>query len=224
MKKSNSIYLCSLLLMICNFFVSMQAQASCSLPATTHAENITELTGLLPGDARGALAVDFNDLLTGSSATEVTGLLNGDGSDAALNEPFSAINELAENVDLAGAMDTALLVQTTDASDGLLLLAKMSCDTIGEVITGPGLTPDGTYGTGAHAMYLDVNGNSLSLLTGGVLIVGKRTAVQSVLDVVDGVSPANASAIDPFLSALQSGSSFSFVYGLPAMFNSCNYS
>ena len=199
--------------------VSMQAQASCSLPPATHADNITELSSLLPGDARGALAVDFNDLLTGSSATEVADLLNGDGSDAALNEPFSAVNELAENVDLAGVMDTALLVQTTDASDGLLLLAKMSCDTIGEVTTGPGLTPDGTYGAGAHPMYLDVNGNSLSLLTGGVLIVGKLTAVQSVLDIADGVSPANASDIVPFLSALESGSSFSFVYGLPAMFN-----
>jgi hypothetical protein len=200
--------------------VSMQAQASCSLPPTTLAENIAELSSLLPGDARGALAVDISDLLAGSSVTEVTDLLNGDGGDPALNEPFSAINELAENVDLAGVMDAALLVQTTDALDSFLLLAKMSCDTIGEVATGPSLAPDGTYGSGAHPMYLDVNGNSLSLLTGGVLIVGELTAVHSVLDVVDGVSSANASDIVPFLSALESGSPFSFVYGLPAMFNS----
>jgi len=199
--------------------VSMQAQASCSLPPTTHAENITELSSLLPGDARGALAVDINDLLSGSSATEVTALLNGTGGDPVLKEPFSTINELAENIDVANLMDTALLVQTTDGSDGLFLLAKMSCDTVGEVTTGPPLTPDGTYGTGAHPMYLDVNGNSLSMLTGGVVIVGKLATVQSVLDVADGVSPANGSDIVPFLSALQSGSPFSFVYGLPAMFN-----
>jgi len=199
--------------------VSMQAQASCSLPPTTHAENITELSGLLPGDARGALAVDIADLLAGSSATEVADLLNGDGSDPALNEPFSAIGELAENIDLSGVMATAMLAQTTDGTDGLFLLAKMTCDTIGEVTIAPALTPDGTYGTGAHAMYLDVNGNSLSLLPGGVLVVGSLAVVQSVLDVADGVSPPNDSDIDPFLGALQSGSPFSFVYGLPAMFN-----
>jgi len=104
MKKSNRIYLCLFLIMIGVFFVSMQTQASCELPVTTHAENIDELTSLLPGDARGALAVDINTLLSGSSATEITGLLNGEGSDAALNEPFSAIHELAENIDLAGVM------------------------------------------------------------------------------------------------------------------------
>ena len=220
MKKTHRIYLFSLLLMICSFCVSIPAQANCELPATTHAENVNELTGLLPGDTRGVLAVDINDLLSGSSATTVTGLLNGHGNDAALNEPFNAINELAENVDLAGAMKTALLAQTTEASESLFLLAKLSCDTISEVIKGPGLTSEGTYGAGAHEMYIDLNGNSLSLLNGGVLIVGKRTVVQSVLDVVDTVSPSHASVIDPFLSALQSGSSFSFVYGLPAMFNS----
>ena len=91
MKKSNRIYLCSLLLMICNFFVSIPAHTNCELPATTHAENVNALTPLLPGDARGVLAVDIHDLLSGSSATTVTGLLNGQGSDAALNEPLSAI-------------------------------------------------------------------------------------------------------------------------------------
>ncbi len=45
-----------------------QAQAVCSLPATTHAANITTLSDLLPDDARGALAVDISALLAGSSA------------------------------------------------------------------------------------------------------------------------------------------------------------
>ena len=220
MKKNSRLYLCSLLLLIGNFVVSIQAHAGCELPATTHAENIIELTGLLPGDTRGVLAVDINGLLSGSSAADVTGLLQGDGSDAALNEPFSAISELAENVDVAGVMKTALLGQTTDASEGLFLLARLGCDTIGDVTRGPSLVPDGTYGTGSHAMYRDLNGNSVSLLTGGVLIVGKPAAVQSVLDVVDTVSPPSASDIVPFLRALQSGSPFSFVYGLPALFNS----
>jgi hypothetical protein len=214
--KTSKIVILALLSLIF-FAASMQmVQASCSLLPTTNGENITTLSSLLPGDARGALAVDLNGLLAGSSATQVTALLSGSG-DPALSEPLSAINELAENVDLANLMNTALLVQTTDLLDGPLLLAIMSCDTVAEITAGPALTPDGTYGTGAHALYLDVNGNSLSLLTGGVLIVGKLAAVQSVLDVVDGAT-ADA-AIDPFLSALQSGSPFSFVYGLPAMFN-----
>jgi hypothetical protein len=220
MKRRNNTYVCSLLLFICTVFVSIPAQANCELPFTTHAENINELKGLLPGDTRGVLAVDISDLLSGSSAATVTVLLNGHSNEAALNELFNAINELAEHVDLAGAMKTALLAQTTEASEGLFLLAKLRCDTISEVIEGPDLTSDGTYGTGNHAVYRDLNGNSLSLLHGGVLIVGKRTVVQSVLDGVDAVSPSHASVIDPFLSALQSGSPFSFVYGLPALFNS----
>ncbi len=217
MKKSERFLSCILLAIICNFIVSMPAQAGCGL-ATTHDGNITELSNLLPGDARGALAVDINALLSGSSATQVADLLNGTGGDPALKELFSAINELAENINLADVIDTALLVQTTDASDGFLLLAKLSCDTIAEVVTSTALTPDGAYGAGDHAMYLDVNDNSLSLLAGGVLVVGKLAAVQSVLDAADGSSAA--SDIDPFLSALQCGSPFSFVYGLPAMFNS----
>ena len=215
MKKRERFLSCILLAIICNFIVSMHAQASCGL-TTTHAGNITELSNLLPGDARGALAVDINALLNGTSSSQVTALLNGTNGDPALKEPFSAINKLAANIDLAGVMDTAFLVQTTDASDGFLLLAKLSCDTIGEVTITPALTVDSAYR--AHAMYLDVNGNSLSLMAGGVLVVGKLAAVQSVLDVADGAS--NTSHITPFLSALLSMSPFSFIYGLPAMYNS----
>ncbi len=210
----------SLLLVAGHCCVSMQAHAGCGLPVTTHAENITALTGLLPGDVRGVLAVDIDDLLSGVSAAEVTGLLNGEGSDQALNEPFSAINKLAAAVDPAGVMQTALLVQTTDASEGLFLLAALRCDTIDEVTQGAGLAADGTYGAGSHALYRDLNGNSFALLAGGVMITGSVTAVRSVLDVADGVAPPNAAAIGPFIGALHSGSSFSFVYGLPALFDS----
>jgi len=214
MKKGERFLFCMVLALIGNFLITMQAQASCTLPATTHAANITELSNLLPADTRGALAADTSTL-----AAQITDLLNGTEGDPALKEPINAINELAENINLAGVMHTAFLVQTTDASDGFFLLAKLTCDGILEVTTPPDLTPAGTYGAGAHQMYVDVNGNSLSLLTGGVLVVGKLAAVQSVLDVADGVSSANASLVDPFKSALLSGSPFSFVYGLPAMFN-----
>lgn len=45
MQKSNSLVLCPLLLVIGIFIISIQAQADCDLPATTHTENIVELTG-----------------------------------------------------------------------------------------------------------------------------------------------------------------------------------
>lgn len=198
----------------------LPARATCELPLTSHSENITALTALLPGNARGVLAVDINSLLAGSSAMQVSGLLNNNTGDPALRRLFSAINVLAENIDLTSFMKTAMLVQTTDVSEGLFLLARLDCDTITEVTRGPDPAFAETYGTGHHAVYLDLNGNYLSLLSGGLLIAGRPEAVQSVLDVVDGAVPANAAAIMPFLSVLQSGSAFSFVYGLPAMFNS----
>ena len=79
-------------------FSAVPVHADCGLPATAHAENINEVTGLLPEDTRGVLAVDTGDLLSGSSRSEITALLKGEGSDPALNQLFSAVNELAEKV------------------------------------------------------------------------------------------------------------------------------
>ncbi len=210
--KTSKIVMLVLFSLIFSAVLMQQAQADCLL-STTHAGNISELSELLPGDARGALAVDISALLAGSSATQVGALLNGSGGDPALKEPFSAINKLAQYVNLAGAMDTAFLVQTTVASDGLILLAKMSCNTIGEVA--PSATFEEAYGD--YDIYIDANDIRLSMLSDGVLIVGKPAAVKSVLDVAGAPVVGD---ITPFLSALESGSSFSFVYGLPAMFNS----
>jgi hypothetical protein len=87
MKKSERFLFCMLLAVISSFMVSTQAMA-------THAQNVDELSNLLPGDARGALAVDINALSGGGS--EVTDLLAGNGTDPALNEPFVAINTLVK--------------------------------------------------------------------------------------------------------------------------------
>lgn len=62
------------------------ATVVCPLPG-----NAAELTSVLPADTRGAMAAHMRSLLTGSSSSQVTALLDGNGSDAALNEPFSAI-------------------------------------------------------------------------------------------------------------------------------------
>ncbi len=50
-------------------------------------------------------------------------------------------------------------------------------------------------------------------------MVGKKSAVESVVDVADGAKPEDESAIVPFLGALDEGSHLSFVYGLPALFD-----
>ena len=186
---------------------------------TTHAETIAMLTGLLPADTRGVLAVDLRALLSGDSSTHIAALLNGEGADPALNEPFGAVGTLARSVDVPRVMTSALLAQTTDAADGLFLLARLQGETIDEVAAGPMPTQDGTYGPASRALYLDGNGNHLALLPGGVLVVGKTSVVESVLDVAERTNPGNASTIVPFLDALEGGSHISFVYGLPALFD-----
>lgn len=220
MKKKLKLFLCLLPVILHHLAWPPSVRASCELPLTSHIENVTALTALLPGDVRGVLAVDIHSLLAGDSAARIAGLLNNNMGDPALRRPFSTMGNLAENIDLTDVMKTALLVQTTDASEGLFLLARLGCDTIEEVTQGPELTFAATYGTGNHAVYLDLNGSNICLLAGGVLVAGSPAAVQSVLDVVDGTASAGDAAIVPFSSVLQNGSAFSFVYALPAMFSS----
>ena len=184
----------------------------------SHDETITALAGLLPADTRGVLAVDLGQLLSGGSSAAVMALLNGDGADPALSEVFGVIGALTETVDVPRVMTSALLAQTTDAEDGLFLLARLGGETIDDVAVGPVPTQTGTYGPASHVMNVDEAGNHLTLLPGGVLIVGERAVVESVLDVVDAPNQTEASAIVPFLDALVPESDISFVYGLPALF------
>jgi hypothetical protein len=186
---------------------------------TGHAENIATLIRLLPPDTRGVLAVDVGRLLSGESSADFTTLLNGEGADPALNGLLEGLGALAGSVDVPRVMTSALLAQTTDAADGLFLLARLQGETIDEVVVGPAPTPDGTYGPKSRALYLDASGNHLSLLPGGVLVVGTTSAVELVVDAADGVTPVDASAIVPFLDALAPESELSFVYGLPALFD-----
>jgi hypothetical protein len=94
-KTSGVMYWYMLLALVCLMPLPPQARASCELPPTSHAENITDLTALLPGDVRGVLAVDITTLLAGSSAAQVAGLLNNTAGDPALRRIFSAIGMLA---------------------------------------------------------------------------------------------------------------------------------
>ncbi|MDJ0771717.1 MAG: hypothetical protein QNJ12_23220, partial [Ilumatobacter sp.] len=184
-----------------------------------HAQTLDALVRVLPADTRGVAAVDVEALLSAGSFADVTAWMGGEGADPAFTDMFGAVGALAASVDVPRVMASALLAQTTDAADGLFLVARLRGETIDEVVAGPGPTPDGSYGPANRQLYLDVNGNHLTLLPGGVLVVGKAAAVESVLDVVDGESPSGASAIVPFLGALVGDAHLSFAYGLPALFD-----
>ncbi len=189
-----------------------------ALPAT-YADRLDALTALLPKDTRGVLAVDLATLLAGNSAADVISLLAGTGGHPALSEHFVAIDRLATGIDLPGAMTSALLVQTSDASDGLMLLATVRGHVLSDVATTPAPAQDGTYkGETEIDLYLNARGDQLALLPGGLLVAGSPRAVASVLDVASAAADSNASTLTPFLVTLRSKFPLSFAYGMPAMF------
>jgi len=185
----------------------------------THAEAVETLVGLLPADARGVFAFDIAALLSGESSEDVTALLEGEGGDPIFDELFGAIGWLGQSIDVTGEMSSAMLAQTTDGADGLFLLAQLRNDTLDEVVDGPMPEPAGKYGPASRQLYVDENGNYLTLLPEGLLVVGERSAVESVVDVADGAKPAGESDIVPFLEALDVAAHISLVYGLPALFD-----
>ena len=154
---------------------------------TAHAENVATLTGLLPPDTRGAFTVDLAALRSGDSTDEVAALLDGTGGHPVfIDEPLAEIGSLAAALDVPGAVSSALLAQTTDATDGSLLLAKVDAATIDEALDGSTPESAGTHGPESRTLYVDGIGHHLALLPDGVLVVGKRRAVTSVVDVADG--------------------------------------
>jgi hypothetical protein len=185
---------------------------------TIHAEAVETFVGLLPADARGVFAFDLAALLSGESSGDVIALLEGEGGDPIFDELFGAIGWLGESIDVSGEMSSAMLAQTTDAADGLFLLAQLRNDTLEEVVVESMPESAGTYGPKSRALYVDANGNYLTLLPRGLLVVGERPAVESVVDVADGAKPAGESDIVPFLDALDSDTHISLLYGLRALF------
>lgn len=179
----------------------------------THAEVVAALVGLLPGDTRGVVTVDLATM-SDESAVDLDTLLDGDGIDPMLTEFVGPIASLAGAVDDAGVMSSALLAQTTDATEGWFLLARVQGDSLDDLAAAS--TPDGTYGPASHPLFVDDGGNHLTLLPGGVLLVGGRAVVESVLDVVDAAAPADVSAIAPFVDP-SAGGHVDIAYGLPAL-------
>jgi hypothetical protein len=185
---------------------------------TTHAQAVTTLTGLLPADARGAFAFDLASLRSGGSSAKVTALLHGQGGHPLFERELAAVGTLTRSIG-EDEVSSALLAQTTDGADGLFLVAQVGHDAIGDVVAGSVPRSAGTYGRSGTTLYAAGNGNRLALLPGGVLVVGRKAVVESVVDVADGAQPRGRSAIVPFLAALDGKAQVSFVYGLPALFD-----
>ena len=189
-----------------------------SADPTEHASRVAELADLLPEDARGVFAADLESLLAGASAKTTTTRLSGEAADPALAEPLGAIGTLADQVDVAGEITTAMLVQTTDAADGTLLLATVRGDAVEDVVDGS-VPPTVAASGSSQDLYDAGDGNVLTLLSGGRLVVGTPAAVASVVEVADGDAPEGSSAIAPFADEVVGEAPVSFAYGLPALFD-----
>lgn len=197
---------------------SSDGSGDAATSARAHTEDLATLTELLPADTRSVFAVDLAALRSGDSSDEVNALLDGEGGQPVfIEEPLAEIGALTEALDVTGAASSAVLAQTTHAADGSVLLAKVDGETLDEVVDGSQPDAAGTHGTQSRALYVDGNGHHVALLPGGVLVVGGRRAVTSVVDVADAVAPEGAGPIDPFLDALDGAADLSFVYGLPAL-------
>ena len=175
----------------------------------------TDPIDLLPDDTRGIFVFDIAGLLSSADRDDVLALLDGDGADPAFAELFGRIGRLAISVDVATVMDHAVLVQTTDSADGIVLIASLTTTEFGEATAGATTIPDGDHGSAS--LHLDENGNHLALLSDGTLVAGTRSAVASVIDVADGEATGGNGPIAPFLAALEPDHHVSLAYGLPAL-------
>jgi hypothetical protein len=187
-----------------------------------NADAVAGLTELLPADTRGVFALDVAALTADGASDDVGTLLAGEADEVVLGEVFDAFGALTSGIDVPGAITSAVLVQTTDAAEGTVLLADVGEASIGDVVDGPEPERSEAVGPEDRAAYEDGAGNTLVLLPDGVLVVGEPEAVASVVEVADGSErddPEDASEIGPFLEALDTEADLTFAYGLPALFD-----
>lgn len=176
------------------------------------------LLDALPETTRSVLAVDVEALLSGEAADAVGALLAGRVADPALGAPFQMLARYTLGVDLAANVEEVVLAQTTRAEDGFVLVAKITVRTLDDLFA-PGDLVEATPYEG-HAVY-ERQGSDLhlSLLPDGRLVVGREAALHAVIDTADGNTRGiNASAIGPYLSALDGDDPAAFVVGLPVLY------
>ncbi len=157
--------------------------------------NVDRAIDLLPADTRGVFAVDLASLFSDNATDAAAALLSG--SAPMFGDVFRAIGSLAP-ASIMRDISTALLVQTTEPDDHLLLLAEVD-----------GAPPEDV---------VDGDGNRLVVLPGGLLVAGRESVVASALDVASGADPSGSSPIAPYLDVLVDDADVSFAYGLPGLF------
>ncbi len=187
--------------------------------SSDHISNVNKLTSVLPANTRGAIAVDIKGLLAGNTYSAVTALLNGDGTDAALNEPFSAITTHSSGIEIQKYMDTALLAQTTSAQDGMILIAKLNRENLAEVINLTSLVEEPDYKT--YEVYsASSSGLNITMLPDGLFVAGKSDSVKSVIDVYagDAVNAAAGAEVGAYINPLAGSHHVTIAYGLPGMY------
>lgn len=164
-------------------------------PIAGQAGTVAALTDLLPDDTRSVVSIDMA-ALAADRTIDLAGLLRGEGADPALAELFASVGSLAGSVEM-NEITSALLVQTTGAARGMLLLARV------ESAASAGIDTD---------LAIDDDGNAFAILPGGVLVAGQQSVVESA------IHASGESRIAPFLAALPAGHHVAFVAGLPALF------
>ncbi len=178
------------------------------------------LITVVPQATRGVLAVDFAGLLSGPAATEIAKLLDGNGADEALGSPFETIQRYMLDADIATSIESAILADPVDPTDGKLLVAKVVDRVLAlDDIFGSSRL-DRVEGIRGQEIYADPDsGRMFTLLRDGRLLIGREAGMRAALATLDGNDPGvQAGAIGPDLTSLDTTAPFSFVYGLPALY------
>jgi hypothetical protein len=165
---------------------TVDSAAPDSEPATATDAPVDSLFDLLPDDTRSVYSVDVAALAADPS-------IDLDAVDPAFADVFAAITSLAGAVD-PGSITSALVGQTTDATAGMFLVARV----------------DGAATT--DGITTDADDNATIVLPGGVLVAGSEAVVESALDAT-GENP-----IAPYLAALPGEHHVELAVAMPAMF------
>jgi hypothetical protein len=174
---------------------------------------------LLPENTRGVLWADLDGLLSSDASAAVRDALLGQGKEPALSTPLALVQRHLVGIDPA-QVDSALLLQTTDARQGFALIAQL---TQSDALDVAALSQKGSHR--GHPLYEDADtGLTLAQLDDHVIVVAQASLLGLMLDVDAGAekSAMEHGALGPYLSALSNSGSLRFVLGLPGLFNAAD--
>lgn len=169
----------------------------------------------LPASTRGLLLIDneregstelpaFEDL-TGDLALRSAGVLD-------------VIDLYGEGADLVGGTQKLVLAQTTDASEGFILVGSIEAEDFDALFAASTFADRGEY-LGHALSAFEGNGLVLSRLRPELFVIAPEATVRAVIDVREGAArDIRGGPLSPYLDALGGGEPASWVYGLPALY------